>query len=145
MSPAPRSAPKRDGEDGGRDGFPAQATRKWEETASTKKKGATNGEDNSLRSDAKKNLPLEGGGGRSPSPASSSTPKNCGSGDGGRPAESRRSGERDCAHDESRRRPQAQRTLSWKGEGRRHPAAAMTTTLETTVRWLARRRPRAAK
>ena len=72
--------------------------------------------------------------------------QNCGSGDGGRPGKLRSSGERDCAHEEGRRRPQAQRSLSWKGGGRRHPAAAaMTTTLETTVRWLARRHPHAAK
>ena len=37
--------------------------------------GATGGEDNSLGSDAKMNLSLEGGGGRSPSPVSSSAPK----------------------------------------------------------------------
>ena len=54
--------------------------------ASTKKKGANSGEDNSPRSGTVKNLYLKGEG-RPRSPASSSAP-NCGSGDGGRPVKS---------------------------------------------------------
>ena len=65
--------------------------------APTKKKGANDGEDNSPRSDAKKNLSLKGEG-RPLSPASSSAPK-CGDANGGRPVESRCSGEGDGARE----------------------------------------------
>ena len=115
-----------------------------EEMTPTKKKGANDKEDNSSRSGAKKNLSLEGRG-RFLSLASLSAPKIVAAA----MADARWNPGAVAKETVPMRKGDAGRKRNGaspgRGKGRRHPVAAITTTLKTMVRWLARRRPRAAQ